>query len=78
MRTELRFGDPAQELARQLSRPPDEEEASAPTPQMLILGITDPVQLESQFAELLAHASSTPILIVCRPDEATQAISRVA
>jgi hypothetical protein len=45
---------------------------------MLILGITDPVQLESQFAELLAHASSTPILIVCRPDEATQAISRVA
>ncbi|HYM34400.1 MAG TPA: ATP-binding cassette domain-containing protein, partial [Steroidobacteraceae bacterium] len=57
MRTELRFGDVAQELTRQLAEAAD---------QMLILGITDPAQLETQFAGLLAQAVKHPILIVCR------------
>jgi ABC-type Fe3+/spermidine/putrescine transport system ATPase subunit len=74
MRTELRFGDTAQELLRQIAKVPDEESLD----QILILGITDPAQLETQFAELLAQATSTPILIVCRRSESAQAISRVA
>lgn len=74
MRTELRFGDTSQELLRQLAKNPDEESPE----QMLILGITDPAQLETQFAALLAQSVSTPILIVCRRNEAGQAIARVA
>jgi hypothetical protein len=77
MRTELRFGDVVQELVRQLTQPPDAETPD-PIPQMLILGITDPRQLETQLAELLLLAASTPILIVCRPSEASQAAARVA
>jgi ABC-type Fe3+/spermidine/putrescine transport system ATPase subunit len=77
MRTELRFGEVAQELERQLTQARDAENPE-PIPQMLILGITDPMQLESQFAALLAHAATTPILIVCRPSEITQAAMRVA
>jgi hypothetical protein len=74
MRTELRFGDTAQELLKQIAKVPDQESAD----QMLILGITDPSQLETQFAELLAQAVNTPILIVSRPSEVVSAVSRVA
>ncbi len=77
MRTELRFGDVAQELSRQLTQAPDDE-SMEPIPQMLILGISDPAQLEAQFAELLTLAAATPILIVCRPSEVTQLTTRVA
>jgi len=74
MRTELRFGDAAQELLRQIVKVPDE----ASPEQLLILGITDPAQLQTQFAELLAQAVTTPILVVCRPGEVTQAVYKVA
>lgn len=77
MRTELRFGDSAQELMRQLTQPPDEEKPE-PVPQMLILGVGDSAQLDSKFSELLALAATTPILIVCRPSEMTQSAVRVA
>jgi sulfate/thiosulfate transport system ATP-binding protein len=78
MRTELRFGDAAGELRRQLMKSTEDEEDSAPIPQMLILGIGDPAELAAQFSSLLEQAATTPILIVCRPGEATQAIPRVA
>jgi hypothetical protein len=74
MRTELRFGDTSQELLRQIVKVPDQESLD----QILILGITDPAQLETQFAELLTQAMTTPILIVCRRSESAQAIARVA
>jgi sulfate transport system ATP-binding protein len=73
MRTELRFGDTSQELLRQIAKVPDEESPD----QLLILGITDPAQLP-QFADLLAQATTTPILIVCRPSETAQTVARVA
>jgi hypothetical protein len=74
MRTELRFGDTSQELLRQIVKVPDQESPD----QILVLGITDPAQLETQFAELLAQAITTPILVVCRRSESAQAIARVA
>jgi hypothetical protein len=77
MRTELRFGDVAQELARQLTQATDEEKPE-PLPQMLILGVGDASQLESQFSSLISLAANTPILIVCRPSEMTQPAIRVA
>jgi hypothetical protein len=77
MRTELRFGDVADELTRQLTAQPDDETAEKPS-HMLILGITDPAQLETQFGELLRHAATTPILIVCRQSDTAQAAARVA
>jgi sulfate transport system ATP-binding protein len=77
MRTELRFGDVADELVRQLTKEPDEETPEKLT-HMLILGITEPSQLDTQFAELLKHAATTPILIVCRPGDAAQSVARVA
>ena len=48
MRTELRFGDVADELQRQLLQVDEETETT--TPQMLILGITDPKELTREFA----------------------------
>jgi hypothetical protein len=74
MRTELRFGDTSQELLRQIVKVPDQESPD----QILILGITDPAQLETQFADLLTQAATTPILIVCRRNEPAQAVARVA
>lgn len=60
MRTELRFGDVAQELARQLVESAD---------QMLILGIADPAQLTGELADLLASVAQSPVLIVYRPSD---------
>lgn len=77
MRTELRFGDVAQQLLYQLTKPKDDE-ATEVVPQMLILGITDAAQLDTQFSELIALAAGTPILIVCRSEESKQTVSRVA
>ena len=62
MRTELRFGDIAQELARQLRESPD---------QMLILGISEIRQIRERFASLFAQLPSPPIMIVYRPGEDT-------
>jgi sulfate/thiosulfate transport system ATP-binding protein len=56
MRTELRFGDVSQELARQLS-----ESAG----QMLILGIRGHADLTTRFGSLFAE-SRWPVLIVHR------------
>jgi sulfate transport system ATP-binding protein len=67
MRTELRFGDVAGELQRQLLHVDEETETT--TPQMLILGITDPKELTREFAGLLTAAQHSPVLIVSRPAE---------
>jgi sulfate transport system ATP-binding protein len=75
MRTELRFGETAQELLDQIVKSSEQEEVGG---RLLILGITDPAQLETQFAGLLAQAVNTPILIVCRPNEIVSSVSRVA
>jgi hypothetical protein len=77
MRTELRFGDPAEELERQLTVGSNVE-APDETPQMLILGISDAAELDRHFRSLLLQAATTPLLIVCRPTEVSQVISRVA
>jgi hypothetical protein len=69
MRTELRFGDVAQELTRQL-----EENAE----QMLILGFTDPAQLKKEFAPLLDARPGWPLLLVYRPRETVAAQRRLA
>jgi ABC-type Fe3+/spermidine/putrescine transport system ATPase subunit len=60
MRTELRYGDVAQELALRLAESPD---------QLLILGIADAAELGGRFAKLLANPTS-PLLIVYRRAEA--------
>ncbi len=60
MRTELRFGAAADELQRQLSEAPD---------QMLILGISDPGQLQHTFGSMFASAAPYPMMIVYRPTE---------
>jgi sulfate transport system ATP-binding protein len=59
MRTELRFGDVAQELARQLGESPG---------QMLILGVCGVGRLVERFGTLLESAR-WPVLIVCREQE---------
>jgi sulfate transport system ATP-binding protein len=59
IRTELRFGDVSQELARQLGELPG---------QMLILGIRDSALLAERFAALLAE-NHWPVLIVQRQHE---------
>jgi sulfate transport system ATP-binding protein len=56
VRTELRFGDAATELARELSAP------GAP---MLILGVSDPGDLERRFGALLGATLACPVLVVC-------------
>ena len=73
MRTELRYGNAAQELLALLRNDPEQ-----PSPeQMLILGITDAAQL-NEFAPLLELAASTPIFIVCQSGEAARVAARVA
>jgi sulfate/thiosulfate transport system ATP-binding protein len=57
IRTELGFGDVAQELTRRLDQAPD---------QMLILGVSDISVLPLRFAALLARTTS-PLLVVCQP-----------
>jgi len=76
MRTELRFGNVAQELKRQLTQA-DEDTDEVP-PQMLILGITDPKQLTRDFSDLFAVAKRSPVLIVCRPTELPRVGMKVA
>jgi ABC-type Fe3+/spermidine/putrescine transport system ATPase subunit len=61
MRTELRFGDVARELARQLSETPG---------QMLILGVCEISRLVERFGTLL-DSSRWPVLIVRREQEGT-------
>jgi hypothetical protein len=60
MRTELRFGEVAHELARQLGETPG---------QMLILGVRDTTRLVDRFGALLESAR-WPVLIVRREQEA--------
>jgi sulfate transport system ATP-binding protein len=57
IRTELGFGDVAQELIRRLDQAPD---------QMLILGVSDISVLPLRFAALLSRTTS-PLLVVCQP-----------
>ncbi len=63
MRTELRFGDVARELALRLAESPG---------QLLILGITDVAELDRRFASLLDEPR-WPILVVYEPGERTRA-----
>ena len=58
MRTELRFGSAADELRRQLQEAPD---------QMLILGVSNLVQLRESFAALFAAPTTYSMMIVYRP-----------
>ena len=58
MRTELRFGGAAEELARQLSDASD---------QMLILGISNLEELSGAFAPLFAAPPAFALMIVYRP-----------
>lgn len=62
MRTELRFGDIATELATQLRESRD---------QMLILGISQIRQIRERFVSLFATAPGLPIMVVYRPGEDT-------
>jgi hypothetical protein len=57
MRTELRFGDVAEELARRLAESPD---------QILILGISQLKGLGTRFGALLRAEARSPVLIVYR------------
>jgi len=61
MRTELRFGDVAGELARQLEASPDS---------ILILGVSDTATLHERFGSLLNAGLRGPILVVFREAEA--------
>jgi sulfate transport system ATP-binding protein len=60
MRTELRYGEVANELLRQLTSAPE---------QLLILGVSDARQLESRFASLFGTEVRWPILVVYRAPE---------
>jgi len=62
MRTELRFGDVAQELARRLAESGE---------QLLILGIDAATELSSRFGTLLADPAR-PLLVVYQPADATR------
>jgi len=61
MRTELRFGDVAGELIRQLAETPE---------QMLILGISDILVLAEQFHSLFDVLPARPILVVYQAPDA--------
>jgi sulfate transport system ATP-binding protein len=60
MRTELRIGDVASELARQLSESTD---------QLLILGVSEIEGLAQRFGELLSVTPRWPLLVVYREPE---------
>jgi ABC-type Fe3+/spermidine/putrescine transport system ATPase subunit len=63
MRTELRFGNVAGELARQLGESAD---------QLLILGVSEISGLKQRFGELLATTPRWPLLVVYREPEAAE------
>jgi sulfate transport system ATP-binding protein len=67
MRTELRFGEPADELATRLN-----ESAG----QMLVLGVSTTSAQSASFGKLLVMQASRPVLIVHQPAE--KAIASVA
>jgi hypothetical protein len=58
MRTELRFGDVADALARRLAESPD---------QILILGISQIAGIAERFHALLGSQPRWPVLVVYRP-----------
>jgi sulfate/thiosulfate transport system ATP-binding protein len=60
MRTELHFGDAAEELARRLAEVPD---------QLLILGISQATGLAQRFHALLGAVPHWPVLVVYRATE---------
>lgn len=60
MRTELRFGDVAEELARRLAESPN---------QILILGISEITGLAARFGALLTADARAPLLIVYHAQE---------
>jgi sulfate/thiosulfate transport system ATP-binding protein len=60
MRTELRYGDVAEELVRQLTSAPD---------QMLILGVSNADGLEERFKPLFSTDPRWPLLVVYRAPE---------
>jgi sulfate/thiosulfate transport system ATP-binding protein len=62
IRTELGYGDVAQELTRRLAEAPD---------QLLILGVSDIEVLTQRFATLLSRTAS-PLLVVWQPGDAPQ------
>jgi len=62
MRTELHFGDVADELARRLAESPG---------QLLILGVSDPAVLGERFAALI-NTTTWPLLVVYRPPDAVR------
>jgi sulfate transport system ATP-binding protein len=57
MRTELHYGDAGELLQRELAERPD---------QMLILGVTDPIDFQQRFAWLLQQQPGWPVLLVFR------------
>ncbi len=69
VRTELRFGDAATELQRELS---------APGGHMLILGVTDPGDVERRFGELLGASLNNPVLVVCSSGATQSRVAHVA
>jgi len=69
VRTELRFGDAASELERELALAGE---------QMLILGVSDPADLESRFGELLGAGLKHPVLIVCSSEATSARVAHVA
>ncbi len=68
MRTELRFGDVAQELARRLGEAPG---------QMLVLGVCNVTGLAERFGSLL-DAARWPVLIVRRESEGAALVSGIS
>jgi sulfate transport system ATP-binding protein len=62
IRTELGFGDVAEELTRRLAESPD---------QLLILGVSDIGVLRQRFATLLSRTAS-PLLVVWQPGDSAQ------
>jgi hypothetical protein len=62
IRTELGFGDVAEELTRRLAEAPD---------QLLILGVSDISVLRQRFATLLSRTAS-PLLVVWQHGDSTQ------
>jgi sulfate transport system ATP-binding protein len=69
VRTELRFGDDVSELARELA---------APGGQMLILGISDPADLDRKFNGLLGATLTHPALVVCSSGSTLARVAHVA
>jgi len=61
MRTELRFGEVAEELARRLAEAPG---------QILILGVSQLTGLGARFGALLRPETHAPVLVVYRNPEA--------